>query len=59
MKIWNPRSFKFEEKATPKRYQKSEFHTLKDRTNTPTILPYKSPLPQVEISLPFLNPIPH
>ena len=36
--------FKLEpKKTTLKRYQKSEFQTLKDTTSTPTILPYKNP----------------
>ena len=34
--------FELEEKTTPKRYQNLEFQTLKDRTSTPTILPYKN-----------------
>ena len=35
--------------TTPKRYQKSEFQTLKDTTSTPTILHDKNPPPPLFI----------
>ena len=50
MKIWNPKRYHdrfqtLDRETTPKRHQKLRFQTLKDTTSTPTILPYKNPIP--------------
>ena len=44
------KDFKRKAKTTTKRYQKLEFQTLKDTTNSPTILPYKNP-PRTELAI--------